>query len=114
MKVRLLKRQQFLWRSKATTEYRALTKPAEIYFFDDSFSALDYQADANLRRALKEYTKDAAVIIMWLSGYRPSKCRSNLSWITAKWSVRNPRRIITQCQTLSEFASSQGMGVKDE
>ncbi|KRM86508.1 ABC transporter ATP-binding protein [Lacticaseibacillus thailandensis] len=33
---------------------RALVKPASIYVFDDSFSALDFKTDANLRQALKD------------------------------------------------------------
>ena len=32
---------------------RAVIKPASIYVFDDSFSALDFKTDANLRAALK-------------------------------------------------------------
>lgn len=32
--------------------------------FDDSFSALDFKTDALLRRALKQETKDAAVLIV--------------------------------------------------
>ena len=36
----------------------------EISIFDDSFSALDFKTDATLRRALKEYTKDATSIIV--------------------------------------------------
>ncbi|RAQ30488.1 ABC transporter ATP-binding protein [Hydrogeniiclostridium mannosilyticum] len=43
---------------------RALTKNAPIYVFDDSFSALDFKTDAALRRALKQYTGDAAVLIV--------------------------------------------------
>lgn len=43
---------------------RALVKKAELYVFDDSFSALDFQTDAALRRALKDETKDAAVLII--------------------------------------------------
>ena len=43
---------------------RALVKKPEIYVFDDSFSALDYQTDASLRKALKEETKDSAVVIV--------------------------------------------------
>ena len=35
-----------------------------MLIFDDSFSALDYKADAALRRALAEKTKDATVIIV--------------------------------------------------
>lgn len=43
---------------------RAVAKKPEIYIFDDSFSALDYKTDAQLRRALKEYTKDATTLIV--------------------------------------------------
>ncbi len=43
---------------------RALAARPEIYLFDDSFSALDVATDARLRAALKESTRDAAVIIV--------------------------------------------------
>ena len=43
---------------------RAIAKDPEIYIFDDSFSALDYQTDAKLRKELKEYTKNATNMIV--------------------------------------------------
>ncbi|WP_102710514.1 ABC transporter ATP-binding protein [Paenibacillus castaneae] len=43
---------------------RALVRQADIYIFDDSFSALDLKTDALLRAALKEETKQSAVIIV--------------------------------------------------
>ena len=43
---------------------RAIAKDPEIYIFDDSFSALDYRTDSNLRKELKKYTKDATTIIV--------------------------------------------------
>ena len=43
---------------------RALVKKPEILIFDDSFSALDYKTDKNLRKALKKHTKDATKIIV--------------------------------------------------
>jgi ATP-binding cassette subfamily B protein len=43
---------------------RALIRKPEIYVFDDSFSALDFKTDAKLRCALKNYTKDAALIVV--------------------------------------------------
>ncbi|MEG0284637.1 MAG: ABC transporter ATP-binding protein [Vagococcus sp.] len=43
---------------------RALIKQADIYIFDDSFSALDFKTDALLRKALKEEIKEAIVIIV--------------------------------------------------
>ena len=43
---------------------RAIARDPEIYIFDDSFSALDYQTDAKLRKELKNYTKDATSLIV--------------------------------------------------
>ena len=43
---------------------RAIAKDSKIYLFDDSFSALDYKTDVTLRRALKEETDNATVIIV--------------------------------------------------
>ncbi len=43
---------------------RALARKPEIYIFDDTFSALDYTTDANLRAALKGETADATVLIV--------------------------------------------------
>ena len=43
---------------------RAIAKSPKIFLFDDSFSALDYKTDAQLRKALHEKTADAAVLIV--------------------------------------------------
>ncbi|MCM3662049.1 ABC transporter ATP-binding protein/permease [Georgenia satyanarayanai] len=43
---------------------RALLKPADLYVFDDSFSALDYATDARLRAGLPMATAGAAVLIV--------------------------------------------------
>ncbi len=43
---------------------RALATDARLLVFDDSFSALDFRTDANLRKALKPVTTDKAVIII--------------------------------------------------
>ncbi len=43
---------------------RAIARHPEIYIFDDSFSALDYKTDSVLRKALKEYTKEATSLIV--------------------------------------------------
>ena len=43
---------------------RALTRRADLYIFDDSFSALDYKTDSALRHALKDELADAAVLII--------------------------------------------------
>lgn len=43
---------------------RAVARKPEIYIFDDSFSALDYKTDKELRRALKEYAADSTKLIV--------------------------------------------------
>jgi ATP-binding cassette subfamily B protein len=43
---------------------RALVRKPEIYIFDDTFSALDFKTDAQLRAALRRETADATVIIV--------------------------------------------------
>ena len=43
---------------------RALVKQADIYVFDDSFSALDFKTDAKLRKALKEQMHDKIKVIV--------------------------------------------------
>lgn len=43
---------------------RAIAKNPEIYIFDDSFSALDYKTDSNLRKALRKELTDSTVIIV--------------------------------------------------
>jgi ATP-binding cassette subfamily B protein len=43
---------------------RAIVKKPKVYIFDDSFSALDFKTDQQLRAALREETHDATVIIV--------------------------------------------------
>ena len=43
---------------------RAIARDPEIYIFDDSFSALDYKTDYNIRKELKKHTKDATCLIV--------------------------------------------------
>ena len=43
---------------------RAMAKNPEIYIFDDSFSALDFKTDAKLRKELKNYAKEATILIV--------------------------------------------------
>lgn len=43
---------------------RAIAKDPEIFVFDDSFSALDFKTDANLREALGKITANKTVIIV--------------------------------------------------
>ncbi|NLM54208.1 MAG: ABC transporter ATP-binding protein [Firmicutes bacterium] len=43
---------------------RAVVRQPDIYLLDDSFSALDYKTDANLRAALRQVARDKTVIVV--------------------------------------------------
>ena len=43
---------------------RALARKVGLYIFDDTFSALDFKTDSNLRAAIRENLKDACVMIV--------------------------------------------------
>lgn len=42
---------------------RALTRDADIYIFDDSFSALDFKTDSKLRKAIKDNITATVIIV---------------------------------------------------
>lgn len=43
---------------------RALLRPADLYIFDDSFSALDFKTDAQVRRGIERYLSDQSVLMV--------------------------------------------------
>ncbi|MBU0997158.1 MAG: ABC transporter ATP-binding protein/permease [Firmicutes bacterium] len=43
---------------------RAIVRRPKVYIFDDSFSALDFKTDSNLRKALKKITKESTVLLV--------------------------------------------------
>lgn len=92
---------------------RALIKPADLYFFDDSFSALDYQTDAKLRHALKTYLKDAAVVIV---AQRISTIQDADQIIVLEEGKivgkGTHKELLTTCRVYQEFAKSQGVEEK--
>lgn len=95
---------------------RALIKPADLYFFDDSFSALDYQTDAKLRKALKSYLKEAAIVIV---AQRLSTIKDADQIIVLEEGkivgIGTHETLLKSCKVYQEFAKSQGIeGKKHE
>jgi ATP-binding cassette, subfamily B, multidrug efflux pump len=87
---------------------RALVKKPDIYIFDDSFSALDFKTDAKLRKELKQYTKDATVLIV---AQRISTIMHADQIIVLDQGkvvgIGSHEELIKSCNTYFEIASSQ-------
>lgn len=87
---------------------RALVKKPEVYVFDDSFSALDFKTDAKLRAALKNETKDAAVIIV---GQRISSVKDSDRIIVLDEGkiegIGSHKELLENCSLYREIALSQ-------
>ena len=87
---------------------RAIAKQPKIYLFDDSFSALDYKTDAALRRALKEKTADATVLIV---AQRISTILHADQIIVLEdgkiAGIGTHRQLLADCEAYREIAGSQ-------
>jgi len=87
---------------------RAIARDPEIYIFDDSFSALDFQTDANLRRALKTATKNKTILIV---AQRIATILSAEKIIVLDEGkivgVGKHRELMKTCKVYQEIASSQ-------
>jgi ATP-binding cassette subfamily B protein len=87
---------------------RALVKKPPIYILDDSFSALDFQTDAALRRAFKEHAADSTLLIVT---QRVSTVK-NAEQIIVLDEGRivgkgTHRELMETCETYREIATSQ-------
>lgn len=87
---------------------RAIVGRPEIYIFDDSFSALDYKTDANLREALFKETKNSTVLIV---AQRVSTIMKADRIIVLNEGdvvgIGTHRELLESCQVYYEIASSQ-------
>lgn len=89
---------------------RALVKPAEIYLFDDSFSALDYQTDAALRTALHQQMSDKTLIIV--AQRLSTIMHADHILVLEEGKIVGQgthEELMNDCQTYQEFAQSQGI-----
>ncbi|MHC5228899.1 ABC transporter ATP-binding protein [Enterococcus sp. LJL99] len=94
---------------------RALIKPADLYVFDDSFSALDYQTDAALRSSLKKNMKNKTLLIV---AQRLSTIKQadhiivlDEGKIVGQGTHEN---LLQENTTYQEFARSQGLLVEED
>ena len=87
---------------------RAAVKDPDIYLFDDSFSALDYDTDARLRAALSSVTALATVIIV---AQRISTIRRADSIVVldqgAVVGTGTHTALMTSCETYRQIVLSQ-------
>jgi ATP-binding cassette, subfamily B, multidrug efflux pump len=87
---------------------RAVVKDPDIYLFDDSFSALDYDTDARLRAALSTVTVLATVIIV---AQRISTIRRADSIVVldqgAVVGTGTHTALMTSCETYRQIVLSQ-------
>lgn len=92
---------------------RALIKPADLYVFDDSFSALDYQTDANLRRALRSEMSEATFLIV-AQRLSTIKDADHIIVLDEGRIVGQGRHLelLKTNQTYQEFALSQGIDLE--
>lgn len=90
---------------------RALTRKADLYIFDDSFSALDYKTDAALRHALSQELSDAAVLII---AQRVSTIRDAAKIVVLKdgeiSGIGTHDELMESCQDYRDIVESQERG----
>ena len=89
---------------------RALAKDPEILIFDDSFSALDFQTDTKLRKALKEHTGDATVIVVAQRVGTIMNAEQIIVLEEGKIVGKGTHdELLKSCPAYHEIATSQGM-----
>ncbi len=87
---------------------RALVKKPKILIFDDSFSALDFQTDSNLRKAMKEKIGDSTLLIV---AQRISTIKNANQIIVLEdgeiVGLGTHKELLRTCDTYREIAYSQ-------
>lgn len=87
---------------------RTVLKPASVYIFDDSFSALDYLTEANLRKALNRYLEGKTQIIVTQRAATAMRCDKVYVLDNGKVvGVGTHRQLLDSCPTYREIYLSQ-------
>lgn len=94
---------------------RAILKDASVYVFDDSFSALDYLTEANLRKALNKYLQGKTQIIVTQRAATAMRC--DKVYVLEKGvvvGVGTHKQLLDSCKVYQEIYRSQMGGGLDE
>lgn len=87
---------------------RALIRKPKIYIFDDSFSALDYRTDKELRNALKDSTAQALKVIV---GQRIGTIKDSEQIIVLEKGeavgIGKHKDLLANCETYQKIAYAQ-------
>ena len=87
---------------------RTILKPASVYVFDDSFSALDYLTEANLRKSLNKYLDGKTQIIVTQRAATAMRCDKVYVLDNGKVvGVGTHRQLLDTCPTYKEIYLSQ-------
>lgn len=94
---------------------RTILKPAQIYIFDDSFSALDYLTEANLRRRLNKYLDGKTQIIVTQRAATAMRCDKVYVLDNGKIvGAGTHKQLLDACPTYKEIYDSQmGGGINE-
>ena len=89
---------------------RALVRKADVYIFDDTFSALDYKTDAMLRKALHEMIEKTNAVV-FIVAQRISTIRSADQIIVLDEGkiagIGSHQQLMATCSVYQEIARSQ-------
>ena len=89
---------------------RALVRKADVYIFDDTFSALDYKTDAMLRKALHEMIEKANAVV-FIVAQRISTIRNADQIIVLDEGkiagIGSHQQLMATCSVYQEIARSQ-------
>ena len=94
---------------------RAIIKPASLYIFDDSFSALDYLTEANLRKELNKYLDGKTQIIITQRSATAMRCDKVYVMDNGRIvGVGTHKQLLQTCKTYKEIYESQmGGGINE-
>ena len=98
------------WQKQRLSIARALVKRAEIYIFDDSFSALDFKTDAKLRTELNKMIRETQATVLLVAQRISSIMHADRIVVLDKGRVAGigtHEELMESCEVYQEIAYSQ-------